>query len=234
MASAAAMASNSRPRPPIFTQINPFVNLANRDFWQRYWRTLTHVNGKKVDKPSLKTNPEEDVKELEYLFEDLYPSYAGPSWSTRICYGTGLTYMCGLGVGGGWGLSTAFTPSISAPFIQQGLIQSSSSSLSAIPWRLRWNAILNAMTSRGPFAANTAASLALLYNICHGAQIKWLRDGEYGMESAVTSATAAGALFRSTKGLRAMAKAGGLAGLGMLVYCMVEAALNIPSSTASP
>ena len=105
---------------------------------------------------------------LEYLFEDAYANL-GPSWGARICYGTGITYLTFLGLGGAWGLVSPFSTS------QLKTLTSP---------RLKYNAILNSVTAKGPFVANNAAILALMYNLVHGALIKG-RGGKWDVGSAV-------------------------------------------------
>lgn len=148
------------------------------------------------------SHPPKPDQRLEYLFEDEYVAN-GPSWGARICYGAGITYLSGLAVGGTWGLL-------------DGLRNPAGTTR-----RLRINCILNACTARGPFVANNIAMLALLYNLIHGGVIK-LRDGRYDLVSSVASAAAAGVLYKSTRGLRAMGVAGGIFGSGMLAYQLAK------------
>lgn len=128
-------------------------------FFSQLFSALTRTHGKPSDGAS--------TKQLEYLFEEAYTS-TGPSWGARICYGTGFTYLTFLSLGGLWGLVASLNQPMSfklAPGQQ-------------VSGKLRVNAILNGVTSRGPFMANTASMLALLYNLVHGAVIR-LRDGRY-------------------------------------------------------
>jgi import inner membrane translocase subunit TIM23 len=55
-------------------------------------------------------------------------------WSDDLCYGTGVSYLAGLSMGGAWGLA-------------EGLRRTPASA----PPKLRLNAVLNACTRRGPF-----------------------------------------------------------------------------------
>lgn len=248
MSSAVMTGSESEQTPPIsFASSNSPLAQSFRSFY----RELTRIHGK----PRAKTDAD-----LDYLFEDdpymtallngASPSAAidattneiistGPSWGTRICYGTGTTYLTFLGLGGAWGFISAFTPSTARPFLQNTQAASASAPAtpafvskfgSAIPWRLRWNAILNNMTSRGPFVGNSAASVALLYNLCHGAVIRFWRTGEYDVGTATGSAALAGAIFRSTKGVASMARASaGMAG-AVLAWHSLSAAFAVTRS----
>lgn len=147
---------------------------------------------------SITPNMPTPSKQLEYLFEDEYVQ-TGPSWGARICYGAGLTYLFGLGVGGTWGLF-------------DGLRNPAGRTT-----RLRINCIINSCTARGPFVANNLAMVALLYNLFHGLTIK-VREGRTDAMGAVGSAAAAGMIYKSTKGIRAMGLAGLILGGAMAVY----------------
>lgn len=59
-------------------------------------------------------------------------------WSDDLCYGVGTTYVSGLGLGGLWGLREGMNKKLAAPVT-----------------RLRVNAILNSLTKRGSFIANS-------------------------------------------------------------------------------
>jgi mitochondrial import inner membrane translocase subunit TIM23 len=146
---------------------------------------------------------------LEYLFEDAYANL-GPSWGARICYGTGITYLASLALGGAWGLVSPFSTS---------QLKSLTNS------RLKYNAILNSVTAKGPFVANNAAILALMYNLVHGAVIKG-RGGKWDVASAVGSAALVGTIFRSAAGWRSALKGGGMFGTAMLLYQMADTAYD--------
>lgn len=91
--------------------------------------------------------------------------------------------------------------------------------------RLKYNAILNSVTAKGPFVANNAAILALLYNLVHGAMIRG-RDGKWDVGSAVGSAALVGTIFKSTAGWKSALKTGGVLGTAMLVYQMADTAYD--------
>lgn len=147
-------------------------------------------------------------KQLEYLFEDEYAP-SGPSWGARICYGAGITYLTGLSIGGSWGLV-------------DGLRNPAGRASS----RLRLNCILNSCTARGPFVANNLAMVALLYNLVHGAVIKARKGQQADEVSATASAAAAGLIYKSSRGLRAMGKAGLLLGTGMATFQLAKRYYN--------
>lgn len=143
---------------------------------------------------------------IEYLFDDEYKSI-GPTWGARVCYGVGTTYIMGLGLGGVWA-------SMEALF--------SGRSLALPTTRLRLNHLLNTVSSRGPFLANNGACLALLYNVVHGAIIHNQPNGEHGLLTATVSAAVSGALFRMSRGPRAMGQGAAVLGSAMLLYASVR------------
>lgn len=153
--------------------------------------------------PSIPTVSPSTRDQLEYLFEDEYVSN-GPSWGARVCYGTGSTYLVGLGTGGLWGLF-------------DGLRNPQGSGSR----RLRINCILNACTARGPFLGNSLGIVALLYNGLHGALIKARNDQE-DLWSSVAAATASGAIFKSTAGLQKCLIGGGVFGSAMLAFQLYQ------------
>lgn len=107
-----------------------------------------------------------------------------------LCYGTGTTYLAGLGIGGAWGL-------------QEGLRRSAGQ-----PPKLRLNSVLNAVTRRGPFLGNSAGVIAIVYN-CFNSAIGQLR-GKHDSANTILAGALSGALFKSTRGLRQMAISSGI------------------------
>ncbi|KAJ4337046.1 Mitochondrial import inner membrane translocase subunit tim23 [Ascochyta clinopodiicola] len=134
---------------------------------------------------------------LDYLsLEDSAPSTdhsALPSrgWSDDLCYGTGVSYLTALTIGGAWGLS-------------EGLQKNPAS----MPPRLRLNGVLNAVTRRGPFLGNSAGVIAMVYNGTNSA-IGALR-GKHDPTNSVVAGALSGALFKSTRGTRPMAISAGI------------------------
>ncbi|KAF9356430.1 Mitochondrial import inner membrane translocase subunit tim23 [Mortierella sp. AD094] len=135
---------------------------------------------------------------LDYLnFEDdvgIPGSQGGilPSrgWTDDLTYGTGLTYITGLSLGGAFGL-------------YEGARSSPSPAL-----KIRLNTVLNSMTRRGPFIGNSAGVMALMYNGIN-ATIGKSRGGHDPLNSVAAGALT-GAIFKSTAGLRAAGSAGGV------------------------
>jgi mitochondrial import inner membrane translocase subunit TIM23 len=109
-----------------------------------------------------------------------------------LCYGTGVTYVTTLGIGGAWGL-------------QEGLRKSAGQ-----PPKLRLNSALNAVTRRGPFLGNSCAVIALGYNFVN-AYLGYLR-GKDDAANAIAAGVLTGMAFKSTRGLRPMMISGGIVG----------------------
>ncbi len=111
-------------------------------------------------------------------------------WSDDLCYGTGVTYLTALTVGGAWGL-------------QEGLRRSNGQ-----PPKLRLNSVLNAVTRRGPFLGNSAAVIAMVYN-GFNSFIGHMR-GKHDSVNSIAAGALSGMIFKSTRGLRPMMISGGI------------------------
>ncbi|RDA87732.1 hypothetical protein CP532_1768 [Ophiocordyceps camponoti-leonardi (nom. inval.)] len=109
-----------------------------------------------------------------------------------LCYGTGITYLTALSIGGAWGL-------------QEGLRRSDGQ-----PPKLRLNSVLNAVTRRGPFLGNSAGAVAITYN-CINSLIGYVR-GKHAASNSVLAGALSGMVFKSTRGLRPMMISGGIVG----------------------
>ncbi|OAA68243.1 mitochondrial import inner membrane translocase subunit [Niveomyces insectorum RCEF 264] len=107
-----------------------------------------------------------------------------------LCYGTGITYLTALSLGGAWGL-------------QEGLRRSAGQ-----PPKLRLNSVLNAVTRRGPFLGNSAGVVAIAYN-CTNSYLGYVR-GRHDAANSVLAGALSGMLFKSTRGLRPMLISGGI------------------------
>ncbi|ROV94408.1 hypothetical protein VSDG_05952 [Cytospora chrysosperma] len=109
-----------------------------------------------------------------------------------LCYGTGITYLSALAIGGAWGL-------------QEGLRRSAGQAP-----KLRLNSTLNAITRRGPFLGNSAGVVAIVYN-CINSYIGYAR-GKHDSANSIVAGALSGMLFKSTRGLRPMMISGGIVG----------------------
>lgn len=108
------------------------------------------------------------------------------SWTDDLCYGTGAVYLLGLGLGGSYGF-------------QEGI---KNMPKNATP-RLQLNTVLNHMTKRGPFLGNSAGVLALTYNLIDSS-IDSIR-GKHDDFNSIGAGALAGAIFRSSAGIKPMA-----------------------------
>ncbi|KAI9731268.1 MAG: Mitochondrial import inner membrane translocase subunit tim23 [Claussenomyces sp. TS43310] len=111
-------------------------------------------------------------------------------WSDDLCYGTGVTYLSALTLGGAWGL-------------QEGLRRSATQ-----PPKLRLNSVLNAVTRRGPFLGNSAGVIAMVYN-GFNSFIGYTR-GKHDSANSIAAGALSGMLFKSTRGIRPMMISGGI------------------------
>lgn len=111
-------------------------------------------------------------------------------WSDDLCYGTGVTYLTALTLGGAWGL-------------QEGLRRSNGQ-----PPKLRLNSVLNAVTRRGPFLGNSAGVIALVYNGINSF-IGSMR-GKHDSTNSIAAGALSGMIFKSTRGIRPMMISGGI------------------------
>ncbi|KAI5362249.1 hypothetical protein Slin15195_G059000 [Septoria linicola] len=123
-------------------------------------------------------------------------------WSDDLCYGTGVTYLSGLTLGGVWGL-------------REGL----SKLPSTAPPKLRLNSALNSITRRGPFLGNSAGVVAMMYNGINST-IGYYR-GKHDAFNSIAAGSISGAVFKATRGVRPMmissAIVGSMAGSWALV-----------------
>ncbi|TQN69882.1 Mitochondrial import inner membrane translocase subunit tim23 [Colletotrichum shisoi] len=107
-----------------------------------------------------------------------------------LCYGTGVTYLAALSIGGAWGL-------------QEGLRRSVNQ-----PPKLRLNSVLNAVTRRGPFLGNSAGVVAITYNLLNSG-IGYFR-GKHDAANTILAGALSGMVFKSTRGVRPMLISGGV------------------------
>ena len=112
-------------------------------------------------------------------------------WSDDLCYGTGVTYLTALSVGGTW-----------------GLIEGLNRLPPTAPPKLRLNSALNAITRRGPFLGNSAGVVAMMYNGINST-IGYYR-GKHDTMNSIAAGGISGMLFKSTRGIRPMMISGGI------------------------
>lgn len=108
-----------------------------------------------------------------------------------LCYGTGVTYLSMLTIGGTWGMI-------------EGLRRSPASA----PSKIRLNSVLNSMTRRGPFLGNSGGVIAMVYNGINST-IGYYR-GRHDSTNSIVAGALSGMLFKSSRGVRPMVISGGL------------------------
>ncbi|KAK3996096.1 mitochondrial import inner membrane translocase subunit tim23 [Cladorrhinum sp. PSN332] len=161
------------------TQLHPLAGI-NKD-------TLDYLN---LEDSALSTTPGS---------QSVLPSRG---FTDDLCYGTGITYLAGLSLGGAWGL-------------QEGLRKSADQ-----PPKLKLNTVLNSVTRRGPFLGNSAGVVAIVYN-CINSYIGYLR-GKHDAANTILAGSLSGMLFKSTRGVRPMLISGGLVGSVAGVWAVVR------------
>ncbi|KAM7197060.1 Tim17/Tim22/Tim23/Pmp24 family domain containing protein [Naviculisporaceae sp. PSN 640] len=128
-----------------------------------------------------------------------------------LCYGTGITYLSGLTIGGAWGL-------------QEGLRRSVDQ-----PPKLRLNSVLNSITRRGPFLGNSAGVVAICYNFFN-LGFSTLRGGKQDSLNTIAAGVLSGMVFKSTRGLRTMMISGGIVGTIAGAWAITKRTLVYASS----
>ncbi|KAK3058816.1 Mitochondrial import inner membrane translocase subunit tim23 [Extremus antarcticus] len=114
-------------------------------------------------------------------------------WSDDLCYGTGVTYLSALAVGGTW-----------------GLVEGLNRLPPTAPPKLRLNSALNAITRRGPFLGNSAGVVAMMYNGINST-IGYYR-GKHDSFNSVAAGGISGMIFKCTRGVRPMIISGSIVG----------------------
>ncbi|CAK0760743.1 hypothetical protein CVIRNUC_002796 [Coccomyxa viridis] len=117
------------------------------------------------------------------------------SWSENLTYYTGLGYLSGAAAGGGQGLLTAVR---------------TRPEIAANSTRLKVNRVLNLSGRTGRSAGNALGCLGLFYASTESG-LDYVNDGRYpDLLNSLGAGFLAGALFRSTRGPKAAAIAGGV------------------------
>lgn len=142
---------------------------------------------------------EEQLSTLEGS-QGLIPSRG---WTDDLCYGTGAVYLIGLGLGGSYGFF-------------EGLNNIPPNS----PGKLQLNTVLNHITRRGPFLGNNMGVLALTYNLINSS-IDSFR-GKHDTPGSVAAGALTGALFKSSRGLKAMGYSSVMMAAAAASWCGVK------------
>eukprot|EP00941_MAST-03F_sp_MAST-3F-sp1_P005156 g5156.t1 len=125
-----------------------------------------------------------------------YLNYNTRSWNERMVYNTGISYLCGLALGG---LQGAYTGATSSPSKR---------------WKIRRNTFMNHTGRSGSRAGNALGTLALMFSLVE-AQLDYLEvDRRVGSDSVapVMAAAMTGAIYKCTKGPKVATLAALMAG----------------------
>lgn len=157
---------------------------------------------------------EEKLNAIEGTGNGILPSRG---WNDDLCYGTGVCYLSGLGIGGLLGLNEGLK-NLPAPSLD------AKGKLVPAPFKLKLNTVLNNVTKRGPFLGNSAGVLALLYNMIDSGLDAY--RGKHDDLNSLASGALAGAIFKSSAGLKGIAYSSGLMTLAAAAWCGFKRSLN--------
>ncbi|KAI5966991.1 TIM23 [Candida pseudojiufengensis] len=129
------------------------------------------------------------------------------SWTDDLCYGTGSVYLLGLGIGG-----------------INGIIKGLNTLPSNAPFKIQLNHVLNSITKNGPFLGNSCGVLALTYNLIDSS-LDGIRDKHDDLNSVVAGALA-GALFKSSKGVKPMIYSSVMMAGASGIWCGLKRVIN--------
>lgn len=192
---ASALSTNNDNATP--TGVNAFLSAPGLDVSKLH--PLANLNSSQLEYLSL---DDEGVSSM--------PGSHGPipikDWTDDLCYGTGAVYLTGLGFGGIYGLS-------------EGMRKTADANSA----KLRLNGVLNAITRRGPFLGNTAGVIALTYNLINSS-IGYFR-GKHDSANSLAAGALAGAVFRATKGPKAMLMSSSMVAGVAGVWCLIKSAV---------
>lgn len=158
---------------------------------------------------------EEKLSSVEGTGNGILPSRG---WSDDLCYGTGTLYVGGLGLGGLYGLNEGLKN------LPPGTIDPVSGKVKSAPFKLKLNTVLNQVTKHGPHVGNSAGVLGLLYNVIDSSLDAY--RGKHDDLNSLASGALAGAIFKSTSGVKAMAYSTGMMTLAAAAWCGFKRAIN--------
>lgn len=153
----------------------------------------------------------EDNETIHY--DGLLPSRG---WNDDLCYGTGVLYLSGLGVGG-----------------FSGLMEGLRTVQADAPAKIKVNHVLNTITKRGPFLGNSMGVLGIFYNFLNSKVLFDIR-GKHDSANSIVAGALAGALFRAPRGLKPMLIASGITAGGAAVWCVAKQAIFGPPREETP
>lgn len=137
------------------------------------------------------------------------------NWTDDLCYGTGAVYLLGLGIGGAYGF-------------QEGVRNLPANA----PPKLQLNTILNHITKRGPYLGNSAGVLALTYNLIDSALDAF--RGKHDDINSVAAGALAGALFKSSAGIKPMFYSTTMMAGAAAAWCGVKSVLQQQQDQEQP
>jgi import inner membrane translocase subunit TIM23 len=139
-------------------------------------------------------------------------------WSDDLCYGTGTLYLSGLGIGGLIGFNEGLKN------LPRGTTDPVTGAIKSAPFKLKLNTVLNQITKHGPHLGNSAGVLGLLYNVIDSSLDAY--RGRHDDYNSLFSGALAGAIFKSTSGLKAIGYSSGLMTLAAATWCGFKRLIN--------
>jgi import inner membrane translocase subunit TIM23 len=163
--------------------------------------------------------------DVDYLFAEEYHDYRHKSWGEQLTFWAGVSYLSGAIIGGSMGLregiqkGNEMVAEMVSPAAERGVGSASTASLSvstASKAKLRANALLNAVGRRAGRLGNAAGIVAILFSGFESF-LHWFRDDVDDAWNYVGAGALAGAIYKSTAGLRVVSLwSTGLATVGLV------------------
>lgn len=158
---------------------------------------------------------DEKLSTIEGTGNGILPSRG---WNDDLCYGTGALYLAGLGIGGFIGFNEGLK------HLPHGTADPVTGVVKPAPFKLKLNTVLNQITKHGPHVGNSAGVLGLLYNIIDSSLDSY--RGKHDDLNSLMSGALAGAIFKSTSGIKAMSYSTGLMTLAAATWCGFKRLIN--------
>ncbi|KAF6004056.1 hypothetical protein CCYA_CCYA04G1400 [Cyanidiococcus yangmingshanensis] len=169
--------------------------------------------------------PGRQTGDVDYIFAEEYHDYRHKSWGEQLTFWAGVSYLSGAIIGGSLGLregiqkGNEMVAELVSPAAGRGTGPTPATSLSvstASRAKLRANALLNAVGRRAGRLGNAAGIIAILFSGFESF-LHWFRDDVDDAWNYVGAGALAGAVYKSTAGLRVISVWGaGLATFGLV------------------
>lgn len=169
--------------------------------------------------------PSRQTGDVDYIFAEEYHDYRHKSWGEQLTFWAGVSYLSGAIIGGSLGLregiqkGNEMVAELVSPAAGRGTGPTPATSLSvstASRAKLRANALLNAVGRRAGRLGNAAGIIAILFSGFESF-LHWFRDDVDDAWNYVGAGALAGAVYKSTAGLRVISVWGaGLATFGLV------------------